>query len=246
MRFEVDFQLNSQEIPKDKNKLFASWMKFFMKKYDDVMFDKLYNSGAVTKNYTYSVFLGTDVVFKQESIKLSSDRIKLFFTCYDMRESLAFYNIFTRARNEEYNYKNLIIKATSINVEKNIIFKSNQECFKTMSPIIIREHFIDENVSDFFHCVGEEKGKAIFVRNIKSRLKKQFGESVEYDLEKFDIEVVRYKMVTVRHHELNIPSNLAILKISAKPYVMEYLYYAGTISSFNASGYGMLKHIKNV
>ena len=134
MRFEVDFQLNSQEIPKDKNKLFASWMKFFMKKYDDVMFDKLYNSGAVTKNYTYSVFLGTDVVFKQESIKLSSDRIKLFFTCYDMRESLAFYNIFTRARNEEYNYKNLIIKATSINVEKNIIFKSNQECFKTMSP----------------------------------------------------------------------------------------------------------------
>ena len=83
MRITVLFETNKNEIPKDKNKLIVSWIKYFMKSYDKDLFNKLYNSGPVEKDYTYSIYLG-NAVFGRESIKIQENKFKMYFSVYDL------------------------------------------------------------------------------------------------------------------------------------------------------------------
>jgi len=45
--------------------------------------------------------------------------------------------------------------------------------------------------------------------------------------------------VRVKHYDIVIPANLAIIEIQAKPYLLDYFYKAGVCSQ-RSSGFGML------
>ncbi|WP_051259759.1 CRISPR-associated endoribonuclease Cas6 [Peptoniphilus mikwangii] len=240
MRISLDFELNDERIYKDKNKILASWIKHYMGKYDENMYFSLYNSGSVEKDYTFSVYMGQDVVFEREMIYVPTKKMRLHFSCYDLQEGIHFYNIFTRAIGEKYKYKDIHLVAKRMNVEREKVFKNEEAYFKTSSPIIVREHISRDNSKTYYHDISTEKGIEVLLMNLKSRLKKKFGEKIKYDIDCIQIDILKNRMVTVRHNSINIPSNLCTIKISTKPYILDYIYKSGIISSFNASGYGML------
>lgn len=244
LRITIEFELISHEIPKDKGKMFASWLKNNIEKYDKEMYNLLYKSGPKDKEFTYSIYLGQNVKFNKDTITVPNDYIKVFFSCYDLVQSIHFFNIFTESINKLYSYKDTDFIARKIFIEKEEVFLSGEAIFKAVSPIIVREHYNNDNENNYFHNLDTEKGKQVLEKNIKHRLFKKFGEKSKYDLDNINIEVLGNRMVTVRHHNINIPSNLCVLKVHAKEYILKYLYYSGTFSSLNASGFGMVRMVK--
>lgn len=244
MRFCIEYELNREEIYKDKNKLFVSWLKNFMKKYDEDMYKHLYEAGSVEKDYTFSIYLGSGAVFKLETIELKTKFVKMFFSCYETENSIRFYNIFNSALNKNYSYKDLEIKAINISLLRDERFTDEYAYFKTKSPLIVREHNKNNNKSYYWN-ISTKEGQKILLRNLIERLTEKFGDQVKDDLKTFSIEVLSNKSVTVRHNRLNIPSNLSVIKIVAKSYILDYIYSTGKLSAFNGSGYGMLERIND-
>lgn len=245
MRYTVEFVVDGNEIYKDKNKIIYSWIKHSMEKYDKKMYDTLFNSGAVEKDYTFSLYLGSGAVFERETIKLPSNNIKMFFSCHNPEDVINFYNIFNKAMHKPFSYKDITITPKSLSLGKKVVFPNNVEFFKTLSPIIVREHNKETNKSTY-HDLSTDEGLRIFRRNIIDRLRKKFPEKkLDYE-NTFSVNIVKNKMVTIRHHNLNIPANLAVIKIESKPYILEYLYNSGKLSSLNASGNGLVEIVNTI
>ncbi|KXB69172.1 CRISPR-associated endoribonuclease Cas6 [Peptostreptococcus anaerobius] len=244
LRLKVEFELSQDQIYKDKNKMLTSWIKHFMAKYDSEMYKRLYKSGPKEKDYTFSVYMGNNVKFSREMIEIPDKRMIMYFSSYDLKESMHFYNIFLKSIGESYDYKELKICSKRLYIENETKFIYDNAYFKSASPVIIREHRDHDNSKTYYHDLGNTEGLEIMKRNLTNRLLKKFGDRVKYDVKNISIEVMSNKIVTVRHHGINIPSNLCRLKITAKPYILEYVYYTGILSSLNASGYGMLNLVK--
>lgn len=58
MRFRIDFSIENEYFPKDKNRVFLSLLKFVTSKRDDDLFEQIYNQRdlgyAYRKNFTFS------------------------------------------------------------------------------------------------------------------------------------------------------------------------------------------------
>ena len=52
MRFDVNITLNDKEIPKDKNRMFLSFIKHNLSKNNKRCFEKLYGKGITCLLYT--------------------------------------------------------------------------------------------------------------------------------------------------------------------------------------------------
>ncbi len=244
LRITLEFEINKEEIYKDKNRIFLSWLKFFMNKYDNRLYRELYENGALEKDYTFSLYLKRGVKFERETILVPEKKIIMHFSCYDLQLGLSFYNIFMRSINVEHTYKDLIIKAVKLNVDREEIFTNDYSEFKTASPIIVREHKENNNNLTYFHDISTERGQEVFLKNLKAMLIKKFGEEAAIDIDLLSVEIIKSKMVTVRHYDINIPANLCALRINAKPYLLKYIYLSGNLSSMSSSGFGMLTVIK--
>ena len=62
---------------------------------------------------------------------------------------------------------------------------------------------------------------------------------MEYDFKDLKITILKNKIVKVKNYNIVIPSNISILEIQSKPYILDYLYKSG-IGSKNAQGFGMV------
>ena len=118
--------------------------------------------------------------------------------------------------------------------EKNII--DNEVVFKTMSPLVIRDH--EDNSNTWYYDICDQKGKEIFIRNLKNQLLEELPES-KYDVDNIDVRIISNKKTVIKYYDIWIQSNLCIFDIKAKPYILNHLHKSG-IGSLKSAGFGML------
>lgn len=238
MRFRVKLGLQNESIPKDKNRVILSFLKTAYSKYDKDYYKSLYEENQPKrKSFTFSTYM-PQAKFLQDEIIIPSCSFDLEFSSYDNYDSLMFYNSIVGILNKSIDIKgNSITAKNIINLKEKPIFNDYAK-FKTLSPISIREHNGD-NKKTWYHSLETEKGKEVFLHNIRVQALEQFGDQTKYDLENLKLSVLKSKEVRVKHYDIVIPANLAIIEIQAKPYLLDYFYKAGVCSQ-RSSGFGML------
>lgn len=240
MRYQVVIGLNDSRIPKDKNRMILSFFKHHLQNSDEEFFNKLYNTKeAFRKNFTFSLYM-QDSKFERDCIIVPNQKIYLSFSTYDLLTGIQFYNAMIKGRKKEYTYMNTVLKIERVELKKEQVIRENKAALKTLSPIVIREHN-EENNKDWFHNIETERGKQLFIENMKYQILDSLDDA-KYDIDEIEVEVLKNKEVKVKHYNIEILSNICTFEIKAKSYIIDYIYKSG-IGSFKSAGFGMLTKV---
>lgn len=238
LRFGVEISSENEKICKDKNKIMLSLLKSCYNSYNQEYFNKLYKEiPNKRKSFTFSLYMG-DCKFLREEIVIPSKKIYLNFSTNDIEDGIMFYNSILTNKGKKFPVKDNILKIERIDMLKEKNIYSNEAIFKTMSPIVVREHSGD-NAKTWYHSLSNLEGKEIFMSNLKYQLIEEFNEARILDIEEIEAEILFNKEVKVKHYGIEVLSNLCRIKITAKPYLLDYLYKAG-IGGMKSAGFGMV------
>ena len=240
MRYQIVISLDSDEIPKDKNRMFLSFLKHHIAENDKRFFESLYIKGETNrKDFTFSLYM-PECEFLRETIRIPNKRICLNFSTHDMSTGIQFYNAMINGRGREYSYKGITMKIEKIELKHEKTFMIESATFKSLSPCVIREHDGKTN-KDWFYSLDSKKGRTLFVENARGQILESIKDS-SYDLADIRISLIKNKEVTVKHYGIEVLANICMFKMEAKPYILEYFYKAG-IGSFKSTGFGMLSSL---
>lgn len=237
MRFKIEIELDKEEIPKDKNRIFISLFKTILKESDKQTYYKLYDVGKTyRKDFTFSLNM-PNCIFNKETITIPDKKVGLYFSTSDLSLGISFYNAYIKFIGKEVDYKDIKLKIVNISLINDRVFVSDSAVFRTSSPIVVREHDRDNN-KDWYHDLSSLEGFNLFLKSLKDQILESLPES-KYDLGDLEVEVLSNKTVKVKHYGIEVLSNLSRLNIKSKPYILNYIYNSG-ILSFKNSGFGML------
>lgn len=240
MRYQIVISLDSDEIPKDKNRMFLSFIKHHIAENDKRFFESLYIKGETNrKDFTFSLYM-PECEFLRETIRIPNKRICLNFSTHDLSMGIQFYNAMINGRGREYSYKGITMKIEKIELKQEKTFMIKSATFKSLSPCVIREHDGKTN-KDWFYSLDSKKGRTLFVENARGQILESIKDS-SYDLADIRISLIKNKEVTVKHYGIEVLANICMFKMEAKPYILEYFYKAG-IGSFKSTGFGMLSSL---
>lgn len=242
MRFEVIFELPDKRLPTDYRRMFVSFLKKAFEESNSRYFERQYLAEKTKmKNFVFSIYL-PEFEKIQEEIIVGEQWLKMFFSSSDESDGLNFYNAVLRMKNKEYFYKQYRIIPTRIRLLQEKIIRDEKAVFKSLSPIVVREHSGD-NKKTWFHSLGTEEGRTIFSENLKNQLKRAFSDEHNADFEQLRCEVIQSREIKMKHYRVVIAANSAIFSVEAKPYVLEYLYKSG-VGANRSRGFGMLDIIE--
>lgn len=238
MRFNVEIELEKDTLPKDKNRLFLSFFKYIFKSYDENYFNNIYvDNFNRAKDFTWSLYM-PDCKFLREDIIIPNKILILNYSTSSIEDGIIFYNSILNNINKPYNIKNNSIIVKKINMVTERIIKSNIINFKTMSPIVVREHGGD-NTKTWYYDLNDEKGRELFINNLKYQLLNKFGESRKLDIEEIEFKLINNKTVKVKNYDIEVLGNICKFTLIGKSYLLDYLYKSG-IGSKKSSGFGMV------
>lgn len=237
MRIQVDLWVERDEIPKDKNRIILSLLKTVLKDYDEDYYQKIYREGgAKRKKFTFALYM-PNCKFNKDTITIQDNKITLYFSTGDLKTGLIFANAFIKAKGKNIRYMDFELKINGIHINQDKQINQHICVFKTNSPIAVREHN-QENNRDWYHDISTKEGMELFIKNLKVQILEDLPEA-KYDIGDLSVELIKNKCVKVKHYSIEILSNLATLKIEAKPYILKYLYDMG-VGSLKSGGFGML------
>jgi len=238
MRFCVELLLNKPSISKEKNKMIMHIMKLLFENTNEDMYKELYEGEEnKEKNFSFSSYLGRGVKFNKDDIYIPDQKIILNFSTYDTREGILFYNSFVKNLGLEIPVEKNLVTINSIKEAPKGQIGENT-IFTTGSPIVVRNHKGD-NKKTWYYSLEDKEGYRVFMENLGFQLRSNLKGVKEEDIEEIRIRVLENKLVKVKHYGIVIPSNLGRLEISAKAYIVDYLYKAG-IGSRRSQGFGYL------
>lgn len=242
MRFSVELLLKKEVIPKDKNRIILSIIKNCFNSYSQEYYNNLYKENLnKTKDFTFSIYM-SHCRFLREEILIPEKKMIMNFSAYSNEDAIMFFNSFLSNKGKEYPIKNNTITINKINLLREKTIYHNEVIFRTLSPIVVREHH-GQNKTTWYHSLNSEIGQAVFMNNLQYQIRDVFGERGLFDFEDISIEVAENnREVKVKNYDIVIPSNIGKIKIRAKSYILDYLYKAG-VGSKRSSGFGMVEVI---
>lgn len=237
MRFDVNITLSNKEIPKDKNRMFLSYIKHNLSKNNKKCFELLYGEGVTNrKSFAMASYL-PGAIFNENTITIPNNKIKLTISVVDMGLGVEIFNSMMGSVNNTYKYKDCELTTTSVKLFREKRIEDTSEIFKTLSPIVVRDHEKETN-KDWFYDLSNPKGQEIFVRNLKYQLEEEMPES-KYFLNELEVEVLKNKKTVAKNYGINVQCNLCVLKINAKSEILEHIYKSG-VGSYKSQGFGLL------
>lgn len=241
MRFTVDIFLGSPRIPKDKNRMILSLIKHCLSEADPTYFQGVYEDGGVSpKNFTFSLYMH-QCKFHREEIEVPFQKIKLNLSTYDLDLGLQLFHAMMKKSRRTYEYKGYSLTVGQVRLQKEKVITLERAVFRSMSPCVAREHQGD-NKSTWFHSLSEEKGREIFLSNLRAQAERIFPHSGE-DIQGLSMAVLRNKEVKVKHYGVEVLGNVVMFELRGKSYLLDYFYKAGA-GSMKSTGFSMLEIVE--
>ena len=239
MRFALIFRLQKKEFPSDNRRIFMSYIKNSFEDYDKSIFEKYYkNRDNIEKPFTFSIYFGR-AVFSREKIILNSNKIQLTFSSIDIEVGLHFYNSVLNKKGILFKLENsnsMVLERINLMKEPPIAF--DKIIFKTLSPIIIREHNKEKN-KDWYYSFEDIESANIIKQSLKYQAMNYFGKFVEEDINEVIIKPIAMKKLVILHYGVLVTGNVGTFEMHGKAYLLEYFYKAG-ISSRKSEGFGQV------
>lgn len=243
MRFAIELEFSKDLIQKDKNRLIISLLKKAFLNFNEDFYNRIYEEDkTLRKDFTFAIYLG-NCEFLREEIKLQIPKAILNISTFNYIEGIMIYNSFHKLQKDKTECifgENNFVKVVSIKkVYETIVNKSSMD-FKTLSPIVVKEHRRSLNDEQtFYHSIENEKGLENLNKFMKAILTEKFPQKYK-DILNLQITLKsNVKVVKVKNYGIVFPTSLCIINIKGNSELIDYIYKSGIGSKTN-SGFGML------
>lgn len=228
MRLHFTMELKDENIPIDYRRKFISYLKSCLEKGDPKFYQELYGKGKnINKDFTMAAYFVPETQFFNDYIAVKSKKIILNLSTPDTYLGVQFYNALC---NEKYKWHSLsednAIRLIEIHTEREKLITQNKAVFRTLSPIVIRDHDQDTR-KDWFYTFEDKEAVSVLKRNLKRELDGKFNRDISQDIEQLKIEFLKMKKVVVKSYEMKIPCSLGVFMMEGEPYLLQYLYLRG-------------------
>ena len=234
MLIKITLKLQKPTLPKDYRPAFVSLIKKCLSSEFPQEFERLYGgNNAVQKSFTFAVKMSAPV-FKKEQIDLSGDLVYMSLSTSDMRDGMILYNSFIKNVKTTLPLKNNNgMEIVNVRVIHTPEIKSNEAVIRFISPLVVRNHLLDEK--DRYYTFEDDEFQNCLKEVIKRQLMNSGCEEAEVLL-----EPVKAKKTVILSFGNKIRSTLGIFKIRSTPQVINFLWKAG-IGSRRSQGFGMFE-----
>ncbi|MBC1475731.1 CRISPR-associated endoribonuclease Cas6 [Listeria grandensis] len=238
MRLKIVCRLDNEVMPLDyRSKIVMILKKGLAKKHPDI-FKTLYETNK-QKDFTFAVYF-KGAKFTNKEIIVSGRELIINFSTGNAQLAIPFYNAFTSLKWQEIKISDgchLQIQKVDVMREKEI--KDESVIFKTLSPIVCRDHD-QETYKDWFYDYSDADFEKLLKRNFYSKLQDRYGDFLSEDIEKLSIVPIDMKKTVVLHYDLYVACSIGILEIKAPKYMLDYIASCG-LGSVTGMGFGMLE-----
>lgn len=238
MRFKFQFELENNLVTLDYRRKVMSFIKRSLDNYNKEIF-KLYYEEPNLKDFCFSTYFPIEK-FEKGKMVLKENYFSVIVSIDDVLGAMHFYNAFLGMKNKKVPFdNNNKCKLTFFRklVEKEI--KSDVAIFKTLSPILIREHMREGN-KNWYYLLNEKKGLEILKKNLLYILSSRFKKE---DIEKIEIIPIEIKKTVVSFYDMQFPASRGIFAIKANKEILNYFYKVG-FGSRASAGFGLLELVK--
>lgn len=255
MRFKVFLKISGESMSIDYRRKILHLLKTGMSKYSKETFED-YFSKAKLKQYTWTIFF-KDAKFTKEKIYFNKNETEAIvdFSFSSYEDGINLYNSLVNIKNLEVNFsENAKAKIINIKLIPDKVIISDEVVFKTLSPIICRDHN-RETFEDKYFSFENNEFEATLKRNLFLKLKDVVENSeLENDVNEISFQKVNLKKLVIKHYDKSSPQNsgkfkgqfidatTGTFKMKAKNYILKYVYDAG-LGSITGNGFGMLEII---
>lgn len=243
MRLGVELLLTNNKIDKDKNKIIMYIIKLLMEKESEDIFKELYEKNISSpKDLTFSMYLGKNIEFLRDEIKIPSQKIIVNFSTSEPVVGIALYNSFIKYKGLEIPIGNNTILINRVNIIRTRPITRERARFITKSPIVIRSHS-GNNRETYYNSLSKKNGQKVFLENLKYQIKEKFPDANEKDIDNLKVNILWNKDVKIKHYGIVILSNLCEFEIKAKTYILEEIYLNGA-GGRKSQGFGYIDLIE--
>ncbi|MFD2616047.1 CRISPR-associated endoribonuclease Cas6 [Terrilactibacillus laevilacticus] len=239
MRLCILCDLQNAQIPVDYRRKILSLLKLGLSKTNNSLYNTLYGEGSnKQKDFSYSVYLPSPK-FTKETIDLKSKRLMINFSTSDTEIGINLYNAFIHLRKQSIPFStNNTITPQDINIVKEKQIINKKIVFKTMSPLVARDHN-PETKKDWYFIHDDVSWSEILKRNLLFQLKNSSFNAPKIDVENMKIQPKAMKKTVIKLYDVHVTCSLGTFSIESEPYLLTYLYQTG-LGSHRGLGFGML------
>lgn len=223
MRYQLTFQLNTEEFPLDYRRKIMSYIKNALSKYDETTYQKYYHEkDPIMKPFTFSVYFNSPI-FKNETIFIKDKIMKLNLSIQDYNLAITLYNSVNHQRNLPFPITNNAITLKNITMMPEDEIITNQITIKFMSPLVVRER---KDKKDWYYSYNEDgKFKEILKQNLKEQL--SISKIPLETLETFEIKAVQSKKTIIQFYEKKIEASVGTYILKGDKELLNFLYQCG-------------------
>ncbi len=257
MRIKLHFELENNIIPIDYRIAILSFIKNSLENKFKESYKEIYENKGVMKFFTFSVYLPKPKIEKDQ-ILLDRNYFNVYFSIYDNKQFIEFYNSFNSRVNKEienkeikkelsYPLKNNKMKLKNITMANEKVINSNRVRIKFLSPLVVRRHkevmieekrkgkdtYLDFNDNDFNEQLNYSISRLI--KDLKLNEMNSNIKLIPLDARK---TVVNFKNIFIN-------SSIGEYMLLGSSELLNILYKTG-IGSRRSEGFGMFEIIEEL
>lgn len=235
MRLALEFKLEKNKIGIEYRKVFMHFLKSCLNYANDGKYYDAFYGDCKAKNYTFGIFFDAPC-FKEDSIELGSNKVKMLFSVEDKLEGYIFYSSFLEKKHKKImltdeNYMTLE-KVTKIPDPE---VHNNKMLIKMNSPLLVRKHNPHTNYDQYYYYEQEEFADEL-ANNLRYQLQQE-GFEGRY-IENVRIIPIKCRKVVVQHYGCKFAGSLGNFLVEGDPIILNYLLKSG-ITGRRSEGFGM-------
>ena len=224
LQFILEFHLEKPQMPLEFDRLMVSFLKGASRNYSEDMFERLYDkSKSVIKTYTYSMYL-PGARFMKETVELSENRFRMFFSDADMGQMVHWFNAFNLFRFKTYPMNNNSMKLVSIRTQNRKEIEDSEIVVRMQSPLIARRHNAEDNM-DTYYTYDNTEFSDVLRENAQTFLDKL---NINISTEGFQVIPIKGRKVVTNCIGRKVDGNIGIYKICGCPELLNVMYQAGS------------------
>ncbi len=233
MRFTVSYLLDSQYLPMDYRRGFASLLKEALKKANDKLFERYYGRLHFLKPFTFSVYFPGLSGQEGERLNVGKKAILNFSTSsYELGTYV--YNGLLSQRN--FPLFDNTATLTYVDLKRPITIRQETAIFKALAPVLVN----NKGNAEWYLLPGDEGFDEGLNFAVGELVRTFLGNDVDTSIE---FKSIRIQRRVVRHYNMDMQGFTGLFELRARPDILNLVYQVG-LGVRRSQGFGMLEVVR--
>lgn len=240
MRYIIELELDKPEVPLDYHRIFLSFLKFALKKYEGGKFFEEYYGVGKKKAITFGVIFN-EPHFSKEIITLQNPQIKMILASHDQKTAFVYFNALLEAKGAKHNIgagNTMMLKR--IRMDKEVDIYQNAVLFKMTSALCLRQHEREGNIDRYVSV--ESKDFYDVLRNSISEECQEYDRRLVSFIPELKIDAHRLRKTVVSFYGQKMEVSIGNLAFMGNPLLLDGIAKMN-LGSRRGAGFGLLTYI---